>query len=160
MTQGICHKQFRSSIIQPALKNMNMYSADDEELLILTMATETLGGYYLFQHGGPALGIFQMEPATHEDIWRNYIAERPILLRQMQTLFSPGKPRPIPSTMVSDLNYATVMARLFYERVKENIPSKSDMEYQALFYKRYWNTSLGAADVKTVLQNYYRYIST
>ena len=68
----IDNKQLRECIIKPTLDSLQMYSQAAEELLVFTCACESLGGTYLKQVKGPALGIYQMEPATYQDIWENY----------------------------------------------------------------------------------------
>jgi hypothetical protein len=43
-------------------------------LLLGTALTESGDMHYLHQLGnGPALGVYQMEPTTHEDIYDNYL---------------------------------------------------------------------------------------
>ena len=70
------HNQLRELIITPALSKLQLYSKDAEELLIFTCAVESDGGTYLKQIKGPALGIYQMEPRTYNDIWQNYMRNR------------------------------------------------------------------------------------
>ena len=61
-------------IIRPVLKKMGRWSKAAEELLLLTCAQESHGAEYLHQINGLALGIYQMEPRTHDDNWENYLA--------------------------------------------------------------------------------------
>ena len=61
----IDNKQLRELIIGPSLDALQMYSKEAEEILVFTCASESLGGTYLKQVKGPALGIYQMEPATY-----------------------------------------------------------------------------------------------
>ena len=60
--------QFRDLIVKSTLNDLLLYSEDAEELLVFTCAVESLGGTYLQQVKGPALGIYQMEPVTYNDI--------------------------------------------------------------------------------------------
>ena len=155
---GFDHHQFRAAVIQPALTEIGLYSADAEELLILTMATESLGGYYLFQKGGPALGVFEMEPATHDDLWRTTIHPRAELYKTMHDLYFPLQPTIAASVMVYNLKYAAAMARIFYFRAPDALPPASDVNALANYYKKYWNTALGAAEIQNVIDNYHRFI--
>lgn len=50
---------------------------DVVELLLLTCAAESAMGKYIMQVGGPARGIFQMEPNTEKDIWENWLKYKP-----------------------------------------------------------------------------------
>jgi dihydrodipicolinate synthase/N-acetylneuraminate lyase len=65
--------QFRELIIKSTLNDLKMYSENAEELLVFTCAAESMGGTYLTQVNGSALGIYQMMPETYNDIWENYI---------------------------------------------------------------------------------------
>jgi len=56
----------RREIIAPALRHIGMWSGAAENLLLGTAAVESRMGTYLRQvGGGPALGIWQVEPVTH-----------------------------------------------------------------------------------------------
>jgi hypothetical protein len=144
---GINPKQLRKLVIIPSLKYLNPvipYSIEAVDLLCMTAAHESLNGTYLKQIKGPALGIYQMEPATHDDIWDNYLAHRKILSELVSGLDS--------DELVYNLKYATVMARVHYWRVKEPLPKRKDtgpdsdyIYHLAKYAKRYYNTELGKA---------------
>ena len=66
-------------VIAPALDKINLWSRAVEELVHGTAIVES-GLTYLKQHGdGPALGVWQIEPATHEDLYTNFLDYRPEL---------------------------------------------------------------------------------
>jgi hypothetical protein len=66
-------KQFRD-LIQRTLQDLGMHSESAVNLLLGTAAQESQFGTYFRQiGGGPALGVFQMEPDTEIDIWDNYL---------------------------------------------------------------------------------------
>src|ERR1700722_17623196 len=119
--------QFRSLIVKPALLELMLYSEDAIELLMFTCANESNGGTYIKQLTGPALGIFQMEPNTYNDIWHNYIVNRHDLLLQLQHQFNING-IPDEHQLIYDLRFATVMARIHYARVKEPIPDMHDLD--------------------------------
>lgn len=73
---GILPAHLRDLIIRPTLVEMGHYSPAAEALLLGTAAHESHGGRYLSQIRGPARGIYQMEPATHDDLWRHYLPPR------------------------------------------------------------------------------------
>lgn len=149
--------QFREHILVPTLSALQLYSTDAEELLVFTMATESNGGYLLAQVKGPALGVFQMEPNTYTDIWQNYIKNRSALLSLIAINFE--APRiPLPERMVYDLKYATVMARIHYLRVKEDLPKAGDLDAMWDYYKKYYNTPLGKAKKEKAIEDYNRYV--
>jgi len=59
--------QLHECIVRPALLSLGRsYSQPAARALIMgTIAQESLCGRYIKQRGGPALGIVQMEPETH-----------------------------------------------------------------------------------------------
>ena len=60
------------NLITSVLKELNLHSDNAVNLLMGTAAQEShLGKYRKQIGGGPALGIFQMEPATFNDIVNN-----------------------------------------------------------------------------------------
>jgi len=151
----IAIKHFRQ-IIRDALDPLKLYSVKAEELLVITAAQESLGGTYLWQNDrlgfpkGPALGVYQMEPATYKDLFVNFLSFHEQLLLRM----TPGPDKP--ERMVYDLYYATQIARLYYYRFKEAIPE--DLEGQLRYYKKYWNTELGKATIAEARKNYERFL--
>jgi hypothetical protein len=76
-------RQLRAYVIQPTLKPMGLWSLAAETLLVGTCAHESAMGKYLHQIKGPALGIYQIEPITHFDIWNNYLRYKPALRDQI-----------------------------------------------------------------------------
>jgi len=136
-------EQLRELIIRPALDKLQMYSDFASELLIFTCAVESIGGTYLKQIKGPALGIYQMEPATYNDIWQNYIRNRSSLSSIMGINFDAFR-MPPEDRMIYDLSYATAMARIHYRRVNEPLPTDpKDIDALWSYYKKYYNTEKG-----------------
>lgn len=147
----INNQQLRELIIQPVLKAIGLYSQEAEDLLVGTCAHESKGGTFLAQVKGPALGIYQMEPATHKDIWTKYLSNNTDLMRSILGIcrlqYMPDAP-----TMIHNLYYATAMCRVHYRRVAEVIPK--DLKGQAEYYKKYFNTPLGSATPQEYIDNY------
>ncbi len=68
---------FQYSIIQPTLQQLGLWSVAAEELLLGTALIESnLIHRRQLGLGGPALSFFQMESATHNDIWENFLKYR------------------------------------------------------------------------------------
>lgn len=147
--------QFRKLIIIPTLTKIDMYSKDAEELLVFTCATESKGGTYIKQITGPALGVFQMEPATYNDVWE-YIKRQSGLMTKISLRFNITAV-PEPTRMIYDLEFATMMARVFYRRFKSPIPKCTDVDGIWEYYKKYWNTELGAATKKESVDAYKKF---
>lgn len=153
--------QLRNLIIKPALRDLQMYSEDAEELLVFTCAVESGGGTYLQQVNGPALGIYQMEPETYYDIRFHYLPHKPHLNIIMQTMFGVTYyPREEDYRLVYDLRFATAFCRIHYSRVEEALPSASDLEYMWFYYKTHYNTAAGSAKHDESIQKYLAYINS
>ena len=150
--------QFRIELIQKCLKPINLWSPKAEEILVMTCAQESLGGNFLKQFPtGPALGIFQIENNTIDDIWDNYIAYNLSLEDKILRTIGATK-RPPNETIIYNLWYATLMARIFYLRIKEDIPAVNDVLSLAAYYKKHFNTDKGAATIPEVIANYHKFI--
>jgi len=150
--------QLRELIIKPALSDLVMLSDNAVELLVFTCAVESLGGTYLKQIKGPALGIYQMEPNTYNDIWQNFIMHKQslamILAINFNCLSMPDEYR-----IIYDLRFATAMARIHYARVVTPLPAAKDINVIWEYYKEHYNTPAGAAEKEQSLQKYYNFIS-
>lgn len=154
----------RRDIITPVLEyadDVIPYSDDAVELLLLTAAQETHLGQFIHQEGtGPALGIYQEEPHTHDDIWVTTIGKnnalREVVLDLATARYTNGVPA---SELEGNLYYATIHARIFYYRIAEALPSRTDLNAMAAYYKKYWNTERGAATIPQVIDNYHRYVA-
>ena len=148
-------KHFRELVVKPTLFNIGMYSLAAENLIIGT-ATQESRLFHLKQKGdGPALGVMQMEPATHKDIW-DYLDRKPVIAQSVRELAASayrGTNIP-PSEMIGNLNYAVAMARVLYWRRPEPMPAHDDLNGLARYYKRFYNTHLGAATVDEFVGNY------
>jgi hypothetical protein len=142
---------FRDTIVQPALMALDSWSLRSEQLMMGTAAQESQLIYTEQIGGGPALGYFQMEPATHDDCWVNYIDFRPALKSKVLAIrAATGTPRAV--EMKADAPYAAAMARVRYMRVPANIPD--DPREIAEYWKLYYNTPLGAGTVNDFIGNW------
>lgn len=151
--------QFRSLIIEPVLSKLQLYSKEAEEVLVFTCAAESLGGTYLQQVKGPALGIFQMEPNTYTDIWINFIRAR----NQIATLMSLhyGCSRiPEVERLIYDLHFATAMARIHYLRVRPGLPKLGEVDALWDYYKTFYNTEKGKAKKEESIKKYQAFIKS
>ncbi len=142
--------QFRRRVIRPALLKLGLHSPAAEALLLGTALTES-GLVHLVQTGGgPALGPYQVEPATHADIWLSYLAFRPARAARVASLAAGLKPSA--AQLVWNLGYATAIARLVYYRAPGPLPAAHDLEGLARYYKAHFNTVKGKAKVEDFLR--------
>lgn len=131
----------RDCVIRPALTAIDLYSPGAEALLLGTALAES-GLQALKQVNGPALGLFQMEPATHDDIHDNFLAFRAPLRERVLSLLAaqPGRH----SQLASNLMYAAAMCRLQYRRARPPLPQPDDPDAMAAYWKAHYNTPQGA----------------
>ena len=149
---GISPSDLRLYVIRPALLTISLGGDAAEEQMLGTALQESGGGKYLVQIGGPARGVWQMEPATHSDLWKNYLAYRHTLFDAMNSLKAPGLEGAM--QLSGNLLYACAMARLVYARHPDPLPAAGDLEAQAELYKRVYNTAGGAATTAEYVANY------
>ena len=153
-------KDLRELVVRPTLQHLRLWSPAAEDMVLGTAAQESGLGTYLHQVGGPALGIYQMEPATHNDIWNNYLEYKPILRKQVEDMLGTSV-HDIDSddnSLIGNLYYATAMCRIHYLRVPEAMPVHKDTKGYAAYWKKYYNTPLGAGTEQEFIDNYKRYV--
>ena len=136
----------------PVLDAMNMDSVAAEKLLIMTAAHESMGFRYRRQVGGPALSYFQIEPATLDDLYSNYLAYRPNRQKVVDVFVPIGMNRR--EALEHDDRYACACARMIYARVAEALPDAGDEPALAAYAKRYWNTPAGKATAAKYLADF------
>jgi hypothetical protein len=140
-------------VIRPVLKDLDLWSVEAEQLVLGTACQESKCGEYLVQlGGGPALGIYQMEPATHDDIWKNFLNYKVDLIDRLAAFYING----ISKELIGNLYYATAMCRIHYLRVPEKIPV--GLHPQAAYWKKYYNTPLGAGTVNEYINSWERFV--
>lgn len=135
-------RHLRAEVIRPTLHHLGLHSPAAEDLLLGTALQESDGGRWLRQLGdGPALGPWQMEPATCRDIWDHYLRYRSDLARRVEALMCPGQDEV--AQLVGNLPYACAMARVHYLRIPAPLPPHGDVRGYAHYWKAYYNTHLG-----------------
>lgn len=142
------------SIIRNSISAVpKMYSRSAVSLLLGTAAVESGMGSYLTQlGGGPARGVFQMEPATEADIWVNFLRYRDGMRDAVTSVT--GVARPCPAHLKGNIIYATVMARIKYYRAPGALPEFDDIAKQGRYWKDHYNTSLGAGKIEDFYKAY------
>ena len=144
-------------LVSEVLHALDLYSEAALALLLGTAAQESGCGRRLYQlAGGPARGIYQMEPATEDDIWTNYLRYRPRLRAKITKLTGHSGPGP---WLAWDLAYQTAMARVHYLRVPAYLPDPHDLDAQAHYYKIYYNTPAGKAQPADYIRHARQYLA-
>lgn len=90
---------------------------------------------------GPAYGLWQIEPATHDDLWATFLSGRPALAARVRALCAA---HPSPATqLATNLAYACAIARLVYFRSPVRLAPAGDIAGHAAVWKRVYNTPAG-----------------
>lgn len=129
-------------IIRPVLNDLRLGGGRAEAMVLGTACKESRCGLWLVQlKNGPARGIYQMEPTTHDDIWDRYLIHRQELAKKINRWRNQYGNGMGAGEMVGNLYYATAMCRIQYLRVPTPIPG--DLHGQAAYWKQYYNTVEG-----------------
>lgn len=145
-------EQLREFIIMPVLEDIDLKigipaSSIACDLLIATAAQESQVGRYIAQVEGPALGIYQMEPRTAEDIRTNFMSAQ---MKKWALIIDRWS---VPNGLLNaradqlpgNLYWATVLARIQYYRSPRALPPSNNPTDLWPMYKAVWNTPLGEA---------------
>lgn len=146
-------EQLRELVVRPTLKHLSLWSQAAENLVLGTALVESKAEY-IHQVRGPALGLWQMEPATHDDIHANFLAFRKDFAAKLAELTTSAAITSGANEMVGNLYYACAMCRIHYRRVREELPPPDDAEGHASFWKRHYNSSLGSGTVERALPHF------
>ncbi len=148
-------RQFADLVLRPVLVRLGMHSPAAEKLLMGTFAHEsTVGGNTMLkQVRGPALGVFQIEPATYDDLFENFLEYRRDLRQRLRGFEAPWPADPL-GQLVGNLPYACAVARLIYYRAPEALPDHGDVEALAGYWKRFYNTEQGAGTIPAWIMRY------
>lgn len=135
-------EQIRLFVVRPALQHIGLHSPAAENLVVGTGLVES-GYQAIDQFGndpaalGPAVGFWQMERLTHDDIW----VRAPVTVSDLLARW----PAPF-EQMASNAMYAAAMCRLKYRLDRRPLPDARDPWGMALYHKRVYNSIKGATD--------------
>jgi hypothetical protein len=148
---GLNLSQLKALIVTPTLEQMALAIAPLSSAWAINQVTGTAlvesNCTYLRQlPDGPALGLWQMEPATHDDCWANYLAYSFALGKVMQAIA--GNASPSAGLMVTNLAYAAAMCRVKYWRSPRPAPAANDAAGCAQYHATVYNAG-GKANAVT-----------
>ncbi|MDT8871631.1 hypothetical protein RAA17_12385 [Komagataeibacter rhaeticus] len=141
---GLDLTQFKLQIVTPALGMIGLGGAAAINLLTGTALAESGLTYVQQNGGGPALGLWQMEPETHDDIWSTFLSDSRLNSLARAVLSSRSNWPPGARQVVGNAFYACIMARLKYYRAPGPLPAADDAAAQCRYWKSNYNTALGA----------------
>jgi len=141
--------------VEYTLQKFGYYSVDAANLILGTIAQESYYGKKRKQDGnGPALGIAQMEPATFNDIVKNYLRYHPDITDRIKTVCHVNELNAI--ELLNNDRLAVCMCRVHYLRVAEKLPIT--IEGYAAYWKKYYNTVKGKGTETEFIRNYHLYV--
>ncbi len=136
--------QQAKAFIAEALLDQGLHSDAAAELMLMIAAHESLGFKFRRQiGGGPALGVFQMEPPTHEDTWRR---SRSIMRNAKRCGYTQDAKR-----LETDDRYAIFVAR--HRIMLDPKPIPTTPQAMAEWCKHEWNGN-GKATPEEYLRDY------
>ncbi len=152
-------QDLRKYVVRPTLEKMGLWSESAEELILGTIAHESRLGTYLHQINGPALGICQIEPTTHQDLWENYLKFRPDKAAMMAGFASRNNSSIQDMTvddseLITNLGYSIAVCRMIYYRKPEPLPDSKNVAGLATYWKTYYNTHQGRGTIDQFILDY------
>ena len=136
-------------IVEYSLYRIDCYSDDALALVVRTGMAES--GYRALKgygKGNPAIGFWQIEPATLHDMIDNYLKYRKKYREALQELGMQFKGDDIEMSVMSNLAVQAALCRIHYRRDKDPLPSWDNLEAQGKYWKKVYNTKLGKGTVK------------
>lgn len=143
---GILLADLKYQVVEPALVAIGLMTTAGLNLVTGTALAESAAGAAgLVQHpSGPALGIFQIEPETEQDIWNGFLASNEAMADRVRSLLAPGDAT---KQLKGNLSYGAAMARLVYWVSPDPLPAADDAAGLCGMWKSVFNTSAGAGTV-------------
>lgn len=162
---------WRVEVVRPALQHVGLWSYSAETLVLGTGLVESRYRWVRQIGGGPALGCWQMEPATHRSLWLDLMPGRIELAKATigligQSLYWRSTPsdwerlaRVAEPELVAYRGaesvaemfwYAAAMARIRYLWDPHRLPDPFDVEGMAATWVRVYNAG-GAGTVAGAL---------
>ena len=144
--------------VQERLSIVPKGSADHVALLMETSAVESSRGYIVRQVGGPARGIFQMEPTT-ERCMRSWLKDNFPRVHDEVMAFYDKKKSP-DWNRTHNVPYNVAMSTAYYWRrmgdsLAENITTLED---RAKVWKTHYNTYLGKGSIAGYIRKAEKYL--
>jgi hypothetical protein len=129
-----------------------------QRLLLGTVAQESHFTYTRQIGGGPARGLCQIEGATEDSLWVDYLAYHADIADYITRCC--GRDGPDETALEYDMIYGILLARcLYYWRDHDPLPDVDDVEEQARRWKTYYNTPAGAGTEEQFIQSYNLYVA-
>ena len=132
--------QYADLILEPAFKEMRMYSLDAMYLMLRTALVESRLTHLKQLPTGPALGFMQIEPDTYTDIIRYLKRKHAIRISILE--YCGYITMPVhPNALIHNLAFNAMIARVKYWMTPQPIPNYKDVQGHA----EYWGVNYNAS---------------
>lgn len=155
---SICLDELRLLVVRPTLKQLRAWSPGMEALLLGTAAQESELGFHLKLGRRHGMGIFQILPSTHRQIWDQYLINFPALASKVRGLASQRDFLQHPhAELTTNLRYATAIAWLVYRAAGvENVPTENLPQMAKMWLKHFHHGP--SASLRDFVDSYRRLI--
>lgn len=156
----------KNKVIIPTLDELGLLSQSAINLLLGTCAVESnLGRFDRQVGGGPALGIFQVEPPTNKLVLDWLLRNKPDLFEIVIDIR--GKTHVTGGIVTPDINkaalqyndhYSCAIARCLYLSIPSPLPASDDVLGMAHYWKNHYNSPQGKGTVEDFVEKYKRLV--
>ena len=130
--------ELRNHVIKPALEYLGADSKDAEALLL---SFALLAARY--RSDDDRLGIYQISPLQHRQIWDDYLAFHPDLASEIRALASQRWFLENPEReLITNLAYATAIAWMLFSISGQTLPEAGDVNAQVQVWLRIFGPKL------------------
>ena len=145
--------QFAEDIVMPSLRLLEAQAGIPvtplyTNLVMGTLAQESMLGTYVSQVNGPALGPEEIEGQSLDTLLASLTAQERSALANLTIAAQPAD-----VNAVGNFYYAVAVVRLFY-RHKPGDPASNTVSGLFAYYKQWYNTPAGAATLAEWIDNW------
>lgn len=147
--------QLQELIVEPVMREIpHGYSEEAVTAFMMCVAHESKCGTYIKQINGPALGLPQIEPLTHNETWKHgdSIWDNAYRIGLINHYEFESKLHPNPNRLLYDLRYNVFMFRQRMFMKKGAIPK--DLHGISAYLKTHWNSVHGKAHYGSYYDDY------
>jgi hypothetical protein len=129
-----------------------------QRLLLGTVAQESQFTYTRQMGGGPARGFGQIEPATEQSLWFDFLTYHADITAYITSRCGRGGPDEM--ALEHDMIYGILLMRtLYFWRDPAPLPDVHDVDEAATRWKQFYNTPAGAGTTDEYVENYERLVA-
>ena len=155
MTDFHHYEAVRRLVVRPVLHHLGMHSEAAENLVWVTGIAESRLQHIKQIGAGPALSWWQIEPATSDWLWFDYLQRRADLRDRVEDLAASAFP--IVDQLAWNQGLACALCRVRYWTVPERLPDADDADGMGAYWKSHYNSAGGAGDASKFAALYRQY---